>query len=266
MKPSGATMRYLAPAIALASALAGSLSGQTLSQRILRSDGTVEVVYPSKPSVCGDGRGMIGGLFGRSMYYSGDNTFQDRVSRSNRYCEAGPARAVVSVISGEITRIRAYVGPRPADTHGVTSIEASAADASAWLGEIVARSESRVASDAMLPLLIANAPEPWGLFLRVARDSSRSRAVRRAALSWLGYGVGAHLGIADAEDDTADDEVRSQAVFALSQRPKGESVPDLIDLARSAKHPSARRAAIFWLGQTGDPRAADVFAELLGLR
>ena len=265
MRTSGATMRYLVPAIALTAALAGSLAGQTLSQRILRSDGAVEVIYPSKPSVCGDGRGMIGGLFG-SMYYSGDNTFQDRLSRSNRYCEAGPARAVVSVISGEITRIRAYVGPRPADTHGVTSIEVSAADASTWLGEIVARSESRVASDAMLPLLVANAPEPWALFLRVARDSSRSRAVRRAALSWLGYGVGAHLGIADAEDDTADDEVRSQAVFALSQRPKGESVPDLIDLARSAKHPSARRAAIFWLGQTGDSRAADVFAELLGLR
>jgi len=205
-------------------------------------------------------------LFGRSMYYSGDNTFQDRVSRSNRYCEVGPARAVVSVISGEITRIRAYVGPRAADTRGVTSIEVTAADASAWLSEIVARSESRVASDAMLPLLVANAPEPWALFLRVARDSSRSRGVRRAALNWLGYGVGAHLGIADAEDDTADDEVRSQAVFALSQRPKGESVPDLIDLARSAKHPSARRAAIFWLGQTGDSRAADVFAELLGLR
>jgi HEAT repeat protein len=55
-------------------------------------------------------------------------------------------------------------------------------------------------------------------------------------------------------------------VFALSQRPKSESVPDLIELARSATRPSARRAAIFWLGQTGDARAADVYADLLGLR
>jgi HEAT repeat protein len=37
----------------------------------------------------------------------------------------------------------------------------------------------------------------------------------------------------------------------------------LIELARSAKSPAARRSAIFWLGQTGDPRAVDVFAELL---
>jgi HEAT repeat protein len=148
----------------------------------------------------------------------------------------------------------------------MTTIDASAADASSWLSDVVARNDSRVASDAMLPLLLADAPEPWSLFLRVARDSSRPRAVRHAALDWLGRGVNSHLGIADAEDDTPDDEVRSQAVFALSQRPRTESVPDLIDLARSAKHPSARRAAIFWLGQTGDSRAADVFAELLGLR
>jgi len=37
----------------------------------------------------------------------------------------------------------------------------------------------------------------------------------------------------------------------------------LIELSRSSKHASVRRSAIFWLGQTGDPRAVDVFAELL---
>lgn len=259
-------MRRVAIAVTVIVAFGNSLVAQTLYQRIARSDGTVQVIYPSKSSVCGDGRGLIGHLFGQSMYYSGDATFSGRGSWTNRPCEPGPARAVVSVISGEITRIRAYVGPRPEETRAVTTIEVSAADASAWLADIVARSDSRVAADAMLPLLLSSAPEPWTLFLRVARDSSRSRAVRRAALDWLGRGVNAHLGIADAEDDTPDDEVRSQAVFALSQGRRGESVPDLIELARSAKHPSARRAAIFWLGQTGDPRAADVFADLLGLR
>ena len=259
-------MRHLLVNLAALVAIAESSFGQTLSQRVLRSEGTVQVIYPSKASVCGDGRGMIGGLFGRSMYFSGDNTFYGRGNWSRQSCAPGPARAVVSVISGEITRIRAYAGPRPAETRDITTIDASAADASAWLSEIVARNDSRVASDAMLPLLLADAPEPWALFLRVARDSSRSRGVRRSALDWLGRGVNVRLGIADAEDDTPEDEVRSQAVFALSQRPKSESVPDLIELARVAKYPSARRAAVFWLGQTGDSRAADVFAELLGLR
>lgn len=259
-------MRQLMLVGTLIAVSAPSLDGQTLSQRILRSEGTVQVIYPSKSSVCGDGRGMIGRLFGQSMYYSGDNTFQGRGNWSNRLCEAGPARAVVTVIAGEITRIRAYVGPRPVDTRDIATIDASAAEAAAWLGDVVARNDSRVAADAMLPLLLADAPEPWSLFLRVARDSSRSRAVRRASLDWLARGVSARLGIADAEDDTPDDEMRTQAVFVLSQRPKSESVPDLMELARSSKHPSARRAAIFWLGQTGDPRAADVYADLLGLR
>jgi hypothetical protein len=173
---------------------------------------------------------------------------------------------VATVVSGEITRIRAFVGPRPTDSRGVTTIEATAADASAWLAELVSRGEGRVPAEAMLPLLVADTPEPWPLLLHVARESARSRAVRRAALEWLGRGVNAHLGIADAEDDTPDDEVRSEAVFALSQGQRSESVTDLIEIARSAKHPSARRAAIFWLGQTGDPRAADVYADLLGLR
>jgi HEAT repeat protein len=259
-------MRHLILGLSVLAASNEPMFAQTLSQRVLRSEGTVQVIYPSKASACGDGRGMIGGLFGRSMYFSGDNTLQGRGNWSRQSCEPGPARAAVTVMSGEITRIRAYVGPRPADPQGLTIIDVSAADASAWLSDIVAHNDSRVASDAMLPLLLADAPEPWALFLRVARDSARPRGVRRSALDWLGRGVNAHLGIADAEDDTPDDEMRSQAVFVLSQRPKSESVPDLIELARSTKHPSARRAAIFWLGQTGDPRAADVFAELLGLR
>jgi hypothetical protein len=259
-------MRQLLIGVAAVAASFGPAFGQTLSQRVLRSEGTVQVIYPSKASACGDGRGMIGGLFGRSTYFSGDNTYSGRGNWPRQFCEPGPARAVVTVMSGEITRIRAYIGPRPADTRDITTIDASAADASAWLSDVVARNDSRVASDAMLPLLLADAPEPWPLFLRVARDSSRSRGIRRSALDWLGRGVNARLGIADAEDDTPDDEMRSQAVFVLSQRPKTESVPDLIELARATKHPSARRSAIFWLGQTGDPRAADVFAELLGLR
>jgi HEAT repeat protein len=131
------------------------------------------------------------------------------------------------------------------------------------LGEIAARSNGRVASDAIFPLVIADAAEPWPLFLRIARDDNRPREVRRSALTWLAMGVNDHLGIAETRDNTDDDEMRTQAVFVLSQRPKAESVPELIDLARSSKHAAVRRSAIFWLGQTGDPRAVEVFAELL---
>jgi HEAT repeat protein len=57
--------------------------------------------------------------------------------------------------------------------------------------------------------------------------------------------------------------VRKRAVFALSQRPKEESVPALLRIAKAHRDPEMRRSAIFWLGQSNDPRALAQFEELL---
>jgi HEAT repeat protein len=57
--------------------------------------------------------------------------------------------------------------------------------------------------------------------------------------------------------------VRKQAVFALSQRPSDEAVPALIRIARSNREPEIRRTALFWLGQSEDPRALGLFEEIL---
>jgi len=240
-----------------------SLRAQSLSDRVTASDGIVQVIYPTLPSVCGDGQGVIANVLGRSNYYSGNAQYSGRGSWWDRPCVRGPARVVVSIVGRQVARLRSYVGPVPNESPDTRTITTSASDAAAWLGDLAAHGSGRVASDALLPLVIADAPAPWPLLLRIARDDDRPRDVRRAALTWLANGVNDHLGIADAHDDSDDDEMRTQAVFVLSQRPKGESVPELIELARSGKHPAARRSAIFWLGQTGDPRAVDVFAELL---
>jgi HEAT repeat protein len=57
--------------------------------------------------------------------------------------------------------------------------------------------------------------------------------------------------------------VREQAVFALSQRPREEGVPSLIRIAKTHSDPEIRRKAIFWLGQSHDPRALALFEDLL---
>jgi HEAT repeat protein len=118
----------------------------------------------------------------------------------------------------------------------------------------------------MLPLVLADAPDPWPFLLRVARAANPPHAVRRSARTRLSTRGTDKLGISDEDGDSDDDEVRKQAVFALSQRPKSESVPELISIVRSSKNAAARRSAIFWLGQTGDPRAAELYAELLNAR
>jgi hypothetical protein len=262
-------MKRLALLAALAALAAGSIANsaagaQSLAQRIGAGGGNVQIVYPSRPSACGDGRSYIGHVFGQSTFYSGNSTFSGHGSWETRPCEHGPARLALTMIDGEVTRMRAYVGPVPASD--ARTINASAAEVTAWLSDLISHSPARLAKDAMFPLMLVDAADPWPFLLRIARDENRPLEVRRGAIQWLGTGVSDKLGIADEGADTDDDEMRKQAVFVLSQRPKSESVPELMSLARSAKYPSVRRQAIFWLGQTGDVRAADVYAELLKLR
>ena len=66
--------------------------------------------------------------------------------------------------------------------------------------------------------------------------------------------------------DDDDDDLRISAVFALSQQPKDVAVPQLISLARHNTHPAVRAQAVFWLGQSHDPRALDLFEEILRTR
>ena len=83
---------------------------------------------------------------------------------------------------------------------------------------------------------------------------------------WLGQAAGdaATAGLNNIVlDNSVDREVREQAVFALSQRPSDEGVPALISVARTNKDPELRKKALFWLGQSHDPRALDLFEELL---
>lgn len=258
-------MRILrAGLVAAAVACASRVDAQDVAKRVTSADGVVNVIYPSRPTACGDGRNFIQNVLGDrrsfSMDYGSGNV-------RTAPCTHGPARVTATVVGGEVTRLRVYVGPVPPAPSDVRTINASATEAVEWLTGLAVRAPTRVASDAVLPLIVADAPDPWPLLLRIARDDNRPRDVRRSTLTWLSSAVSDHLGLSDADSHASDDdEVRDQAVFALSQRPKSESVPELIDLARTAKHPAARRAAIFWLGQSGDMRAADVYAELLGIR
>jgi HEAT repeat protein len=69
--------------------------------------------------------------------------------------------------------------------------------------------------------------------------------------------------ITERIEQDPDTEVKKKAVFALSQLPKDEGVPLLIKVARTNKNPAVRRQAMFWLGQSKDPRAIDFFADVL---
>jgi HEAT repeat protein len=102
--------------------------------------------------------------------------------------------------------------------------------------------------------------------MKIARNPDLPRESRTQSVFWLGQAAGdaatANLNSL-VLDNSVDREVREQAVFALSQRPRDEGVPALIAVAKTNKDPEIRKKALFWLGQSGDPRALDLFEQLL---
>jgi HEAT repeat protein len=60
-----------------------------------------------------------------------------------------------------------------------------------------------------------------------------------------------------------DRAVKEQAVFALTQLPAAQGVPLLIGVAKNNADPAVRKKAMFWLGQSKDPRAMEFFAQVL---
>jgi HEAT repeat protein len=99
--------------------------------------------------------------------------------------------------------------------------------------------------------------------VRVARNGPDA-ATRGEAIFWLGQKAGQKAAaITERIDQDPDTEVKKKAVFALSQMPKDEGVPLLINVARTHSNPAVRKQAMFWLGQSKDPRAIEFFAEVL---
>ncbi|NKB88221.1 MAG: hypothetical protein GKS06_08380 [Acidobacteria bacterium] len=110
---------------------------------------------------------------------------------------------------------------------------------------------------------ISEQPEAVDLLIQIARQDE-SIPTRRSALMWLGHRAGerATAALENALDDP-DTEIKRAAVFGLSQLPVDEGVPLLIRIARTHDNPEVRKQALFWLGQSGDPRALDLIEEIL---
>jgi len=248
---------------------APALQAQSLERRVTAApDGSVRFSFAAKPGVYGNGRNMIswdcdkGNCRSRQV----DGNWEDRNDWDSP-CDSGPVRIALYKSSGRITDLRVYVGGEwRANASGTDLGTVGTKDATSYLLGLAARDESRAAEKAIFPAVLADSVSIWPDLLKIAKADNITRKVRRSAVFWLGQAAGdaATRGLTDLVDDgNQDREVRESAVFALSQRPREEGVPALIRIARENKDPDLRRKAIFWLGQSDDPRALSLFEELL---
>ena len=101
--------------------------------------------------------------------------------------------------------------------------------------------------------------------IRVATQSADNE-FRKTAVARLGEIAGEQaLGTLQrtATSNDADTELQKQAVSAIARRPAAESVPLLINIARTHAKPEIRRHAFILLGRTNDPAAVDFLKSVL---
>ena len=189
----------------------------------------------------------------------------------NDPCVNGPVRVVVTHAGKEVVRVETYVGPTPADAPPAQELGAvSARDAVAYLLSVAASTDGKPARDALTPAMLADSAVVTPTLLQIAKDQSRSRDIRRSAITWLSRrrdekgGVGA-AGIAKALDqlvrDRAESEtIRQQALGTISRFDRGEGIPTLMGFAGDADKWLAKQA-FQTLSRSGDPRARQFVRE-----
>jgi HEAT repeat protein len=223
--------------------------------------------FAARPGICGSGN-SIRRQHGRGSMTWGDNGNTSRDVEWESDCSLGPARVVLDRRGGELADLRFYVGGRwrPAASDVVDLGTVPAREVAEYLLSIAQTEKGSMGGKAILPATLADSAEVWPTLVTMARNADLPRGTRTQSVFWLGQAAG-EAATANLNslvlDNSVDREVREQAVFALSQRPRDEGVPALIAVAKTNKDPEIRKKALFWLGQSNDPRAIDLFEQLL---
>jgi hypothetical protein len=238
-------------------AFAGATSvarAQDLAARVdAVQNGRVHLSFAARPGVCGNGQNI------QMSQNSGDWESD---------CEPGPVRISLERQAGATVRIRTHVGGRwRAGAASVTDLgTVPAAGAARYLLDVARHSDARPGSEAILGAALADSVTVWPDLLAIARSPGVPTATKKSAVFWLGQAAGEAAvagltGLATGNDQ--DEQVKESAIFALSQLHNGAGVEPLIKIARSNPDPQLRKKALFWLGQSDDPRALALFEELL---
>jgi HEAT repeat protein len=98
-----------------------------------------------------------------------------------------------------------------------------------------------------------------------AMDVSEDQDVRETALFWAGQ-----MGAFSMDDlrrlfnSLEDPEMKEQVVFVASQMEGPDAVTFMMEIAEDPENGELRETAIFWLGQSDDPRVPDFLLRIIG--
>jgi TolA-binding protein len=104
--------------------------------------------------------------------------------------------------------------------------------------------------------------EQW--LMNIAVDPKEDIELRKKALFWAGQSGVATSELSSLYARMADTEMKDQMIFVFSQRQHDPAAMDkLFDIAKNEKDAELRKKAIFWLGQSRDPRVQQFLMDLI---
>ena len=197
----------------------GAQSASSIAARVAGApDGEVRLTYASRPDACGDGKGMIN--LGSRHSVSGSTDSNDSWSGFN--CVHGPARVALTVRDHQVVAVRTRVGGSwPAGGAALDLGMVPAREAASYFLSLAPKLSESSGHSPLFAAVLADSADIAPDLLRLARGGSRS------------------------------------AVGALAMLEDDAGVPALMELARKGTE-SVRKSAVFWLGQSDEPRARAV--------
>jgi len=243
--------RALLLAVPFALGGADALTAQSIADRVSAvRDGTVRMSFASRPGVCGDGNGSV--------------WTRDARHETWRACVAGPIRVAIGRDNGTTVSIRTRVGGEWFASQSETDLgRVSPEDAARYFLRLARELSGRNSNEAMSAAVFADAGDISPELARFVRDKDAGVETRKQALFWFGQGDAPTKSLVQLYDNLDARSLREHFAFVVSQRHDNEAIDKLIDLARTDRDAEVRKQAMFWLGQTKDPRAIKFFHDVL---
>lgn len=106
--------------------------------------------------------------------------------------------------------------------------------------------------------------ENYRWMMDIALNQNENIDRRKQALFWAGQSRGVDIAdLVRLYDSMKDREMREQLIFVYSQRRDAAALDKLFDIGRNDPDRELRKKAIFWIGQSRSPRAAQYLQELI---
>ena len=213
-------------------------------------DGIVSMRFASRPGVCRD---PDGGTWTRNGS-----------SDSWRGCVTGPVHVTLGRADNSTVSVRVTIGdPRRGSSSQNDLGMVSASDGAHYLLEIAHSLRGRNATEAVSGAALADSVNLSSDFTSLVRDGSLPIDTRQQALFWLGQTSFPTLELASLYDGLTPQALREHFVFVISQRRDDPAIQKLIDIASHDASRDIRRNAMYWLGQTNDPRAVKFLRDIV---